>query len=126
MNRRHGLVLACIALLFAACAATPPQPRGPDLSGDWVLTTESPVGMQDSQMTVRQTGTALAGTITGEGGSVSYTGSLNGSAVAFDFTIDVNGSALQLDYTGVVDGDTMNGKTVFGQLGEGVFTAKRK
>jgi hypothetical protein len=126
MNKLRGLILACAALLIAACAATPSQPKGPDLSGEWVLTTESQMGAQEAQMTVRQTGTALAGTIDGQAGSVDYTGSLQGSAVAFDFTINVQGADLKLDYIGIVEGDTMKGKAVFGQFGEGTFTATRK
>lgn len=130
MNKPHGIsrvgFLTVVALLVAACASTPPQPERPDLSGSWVLTTESQMGAQDAQMTVRQTGNALAGTITGQAGPVDYTGALNGSAVAFDFTINVQGTDLKLDYSGTVEGDTMKGKAVFGQFGEGTFTARRK
>jgi hypothetical protein len=118
-----------VATLAAACASTPSQPKqpkGPDLSGEWVLTTESQMGSQDARMTVHQTGNALAGTITGRAGTVDYTGSVTGAAVAFDFTLNVQGSELKLDYIGTVEGDTMMGKAVFGQFGEGTFTAKRK
>lgn len=129
---RNVLRLAAItivATLAAACASTssqPKQPKGSDLSGEWVLTTESQMGAQDAQMTVRQTGNSLAGTITGRAGSVDYTGSVNGAAIAFDFSITVQGTDMKLDYTGTVEGDTMKGKAVFGQFGEGTFTAKRK
>jgi hypothetical protein len=133
MNRLRSVLrlatITIVATLAAACASTSTQtkqPQGPDLSGEWVLTTESQMGAQDARMTVRQTGTALAGTITSKAGSVDYTGAVNGGAVAFDFTITVQGSELKLDYTGTVEGDTMKGKAVFGQFGEGTFTAKRK
>ncbi|MBL8266319.1 hypothetical protein [Steroidobacter sp.] len=122
-------ILACVALLLGACAGTPSQPsqpKGADLSGNWILTTESQMGAQDAAMSVRQTGSALAGTITGQAGSVDYTGSVNGSAVAFDFVINIQGTDLKLDYSGTVEGDTIKGKAVFGQFGEGTFTAKRK
>ncbi|MET0534402.1 MAG: hypothetical protein ABW171_09275 [Steroidobacter sp.] len=123
--------LASIALLVTACVSTPSQPKaskakGADLSGEWVLTTESQVGTEDARMTVRQTGNALAGTITGRAGAVDYTGSVNGVAIEFDFVINMRGTDLKLDYTGTVEGDTMQGKAVFGQFGEGTFTAKRK
>jgi hypothetical protein len=133
MNKLTGMLrvgfVAAVVLLVAACAGTPTQSKGakgPDLSGKWVLTTESQMGAQDAEMTVRQTGNALAGTITGQAGTVDYTGALNGSAVAFDFTINVQGTDLKLDYNGTVEGDTMKGKAVFGQFGEGTFIAKRK
>lgn len=120
------------ASLVAACVSTPSQPgqskesRKPNLSGEWVLTTQSRMGEQDALMTVRQSGSALTGTISSEAGAVDYRGSVNGAAVAFDFTISVQGTDLKLDYRGTVEGDTMKGKAVFGQFGEGTFTAKRK
>lgn len=129
---RRVLRLATVTLaatLLAACASTPSQPKQPkraDLSGEWVLTTESQVGTQDALMTVRQTGRALAGTISGQVGTVDLAGSINGAAVAFNFTLNVHGKDLKLDYTGTVEGDTIKGKAVFGQIGEGTFTAKRK
>lgn len=132
MNKIRAWIIAAVAIVLGACATTPkesPPPAGgsgADLSGNWVLTTESQMGAQDAQMIVRQTGSALAGTITGKNGSVDYKGTLTGAAVAFDFTIHVQGTDLKLDYTGTVQGDTMQGKTVFGQFGEGTFTAKRQ
>lgn len=122
-------MMAALATALGACSTTPsqpPAPQGGDLTGNWVLTTESQMGAQDAQMIVRQTGSALAGTITGQNGSVDYQGKVNGAAVAFDFTINVQGTDLKLDYAGTVQGDTMKGKAVFGQFGEGTFTAKRQ
>ena len=129
MNKIRAWIIAAAAIVLGACSTAPSQPpasTGADLTGNWVLTTESQMGAQDAQMTVRQTGSALAGTITGQAGSVDYQGTVNGAAVAFDFTISVQGTELKLDYTGTVEGDTMKGKAVFGQFGEGTFTAKRQ
>ncbi|MDY6948285.1 MAG: hypothetical protein SXG53_21465 [Pseudomonadota bacterium] len=131
MKKIHAGIVLSAAVLIAACASSrAPQSQtragAADLSGSWVLITESRMGAQEAQMTMRQTGSALAGTITGEAGSVDYTGSVNGAAVAFDFTINVQGADLKLDYSGTVDGDTIKGKAVFGEFGEGSFTAKRR
>lgn len=121
--------LAALAMLVAACSTTPSTPakgKGPDLTGNWVLTTESQMGAQDSEMTVKQAGNAITGTLTSQLGAVDYTGTIEGSDVAFTFNINAQGTDLKLDYTGVVEGDTMKGKAVFGAFGEGTFTAKRK
>jgi hypothetical protein len=130
MNKTRAWIIAAAAIVLGACSITPSQPppasNGADLTGNWVLTTESQMGAQDAQMTVRQTGSALAGTITGQAGSVDYQGTVTGATVAFDFTINVQGTDLKLDYTGTVEGDSMKGKAVFGQFGEGTFTAKRQ
>jgi hypothetical protein len=134
MNKTRAWVAAVLAAVLGACTTTPKQSPPPpppnamtaDLSGTWVLTTRSQMGAQDARMTVRQTGSALAGTITGQSGTVDYKGTVTGATVAFDFTIKVQGTDLKLDYSGTVDGDTMKGKAVFGQFGEGTFTAKRQ
>jgi len=121
------MAVAAAAILIAACSSTPPKPKGPDLSGNWVLTTESQMGAQDADMIVTQTGNALAGKVMSQMGTVDYTGKLEGNAVAFGFMISVQGMDLQIDYSGTVEGnDTMKGKAVFGSFGEGTFTAKRK
>jgi hypothetical protein len=129
MSNIRTLALASITMLVAACSTAPttaPEPKAPDLSGNWVLTTESQMGAQDSDMVVKQTGNAIAGTLTSQMGSVDYTGTVEGDNVAFNFMFNAQGTDLKIDYTGVVDGDTMKGKAVFGSFGEGTFTAKRK
>jgi hypothetical protein len=127
MNKATIWVVAALAMGLAACTTmTPAKPKGGDLSGNWVLTTTSQMGTQDSDMTVKQTGSALAGTLTSQMGSVDYTGNVEGDAIAFTFTIPAGGSDLKCDYSGTIAGDTMQGKAVFGSFGEGTFTAKRK
>ena len=126
MNKATIAIVAALGLLLTACTMAPSTPKAGNLSGDWVLTTTSQMGVQDSEMTVKQTGNALAGTLTSQMGSVGYTGNVDGSAISFTFTIPAGGSDLKCDYTGTVAGDTMQGKAVFGSFGEGTFTAKRK
>jgi hypothetical protein len=127
MNKVKSLMLLGMAMVLAACASTPPAPKGPDLTGDWVLTTESPMGSQDTDMVVKQTGDQLAGTISSQMGTVEYKGTLTGGKdVAFGFSFEAQGMSLQIDYKGIVEGDTMKGTAKFGDFGEGAFTAKRK
>jgi len=130
MKQVRVLMVAAAAVVMAACATTkpaaPPAPKVANLSGEWVVTTTSQMGAQDSDMTVQQTGSAIAGKLTSQMGSVDYTGTVNGSAVAFGFTINAQGTDLKIDYTGTVTGDTMSGKAVFGSFGEGTFIAKKK
>lgn len=129
MNKVRLLVVAAVVLLIAACASprvTPARPIGPDLTGDWIVTTTSQMGAQDSNMTVRQTGNAIAGTLSSQMGSVGYTGTVTGNAVAFAFTINAQGTDLKMDYSGTVEGNTMQGKAIFGSFGEGTFAARRK
>jgi hypothetical protein len=127
MNKVKSLMLLGMAMVLAACASTPPAPKGPNLTGNWVLTTESPMGSQDTDMVVKQTGDQLAGTISSQMGTVEYKGTLTGGKdVAFGFSFEAQGMSMQIDYKGIVDGDTMKGTAKFGDFGEGAFTAKRK
>ncbi len=126
MRKLKALMLVGTAMVLAACASAPPQPKGPDLSGNWVLTTESPMGAQDTDMIVKQDGGQLTGTISSQMGTVDYKGTITGSDVAFGFMFEAQGMSLQIDYKGVVEGDTMKGIAKFGEFGEGNFTAKRK
>lgn len=131
MLRMLGAV-AC--LMLAACAsaptdkaaAAPPAAQVPNLSGAWVLTTTSQMGAQDSEMTVRQDGEAISGTLASSMGTVDYKGTVQGTDVKFNFTIDAQGTSLTLDYSGAVQGDTMSGVAQFGDFGSGTWTAKRK
>jgi len=126
MNKIKALMFVGMTMVLAACASTPPQPKGPDLTGNWVLTTESPMGAQDSDMVVKQEGGQLSGTISTQMGSLDYKGTISGNEVAFGFPFEAQGMSLQIDYKGVVEGDTMKGVAKFGDFGEGSFTAKRK
>jgi hypothetical protein len=128
MKNMKGLICVGLAALLAACASAPPKPQGPDLSGNWILTTETPMGAQDSDMLVKQQGEQLSGTITSQLGSVDYKGTISGGKeVAFGFTIEVQGMTLQLDYQGELeDNDTIKGTAKLGDFGQGGFTAKRK
>jgi hypothetical protein len=128
MNKIKSLMLVGTATVLAACTAMPQKPpQGPDLSGNWVLTTESPMGSQDTDMVVKQAGEQLSGTISTQMGTIEYKGTLTGGKdVAFGFPIQAQGMSLQIDYKGVVDGETMKGTAKFGDFGSGAFTAKRK
>lgn len=114
-------------LALAACSQVPPRTeRVPDLSGNWVLTTISPLGSEDADMTVEQTGRRLAGKLSSSQATVDYTGTVEGDVVQFSFTFQSSGQPIRIDYAGVVNGDAISGKVVFGSLSEGTFTARRK
>ena len=126
MSKLRVVLFATVAVLVAACSSAPPRPKAPDLTGEWVLTTESQMGSQDADMSIRQNGQALTGKLSSQLGTVDYTGTLNGNAVAFGFSMSLGGNDLRLDYSGTVEGDTMKGTASFGGMGEGTFTARRK
>ena len=130
MKLLRTLVLASLAVLVAACSSTPvapPAPKGPDLTGNWVISVTSQMGVQDSELVLQQTGKQLGGTITGQAGSAPITGTVDANAVAFSFTINAQGMELKIDQIGTLQPDgTIAGKAVFGTFGEGTFVARKK
>ena len=138
MNKFRVLLIASVAAVAAACSSTPSKPSAPvappppaapaaaSIAGVWTLTTESPMGAQDSKMTVKQTGKDIAGTLETPMGSVDYTGNLDGNNIKFGFNFSAQGTDLRIDYVGTLEGNVMKGKAVFGTFGEGTFTAKKQ
>ena len=59
-------------------------------------------------------------------GEQQLTGTIKGNDITFGFQASFDGNAVKVTYTGTVDKDTMKGKVVFGDLGEGTFTGKKK
>lgn len=127
MRRLRSALWAGMSVLLGACASSIPQrPVAPDLSGDWMLTTESALGTQVSDMRVRQDGERLSGTISSPMGSMNHAGTLTGKNVAFAFTFVSQGMEVRIHYQGSVDGDTMRGTAKIGDFGEGKFVATRR
>lgn len=121
------LVTACSFMSSSPSAAPPAIPKQPDLSGNWVLTVESPFGSEEFQMTLQQTGNKLSGTVTGKPGSAPYTGVIDGTTVTFSFPINTRGMQLKIDQSGTLEGDSvMKGKSKIGEFAEGKFTARKK
>ena len=130
--------IALVATIAVACSTTPSQTqqpapppppaaaKGPDVSGTWELTVESPMGSRGSDAIFTQTGGTLAGKMVSPRGETPLTGTISGDAVQWGINVNVQGQQLQIDYSGTVTGDTMSGTVVFGSFGDGKFTGKRK
>jgi len=139
MNNVRNLLIGGFAALVAACSTAPSSdvkpaaasalaaPSVADISGNWILTVQSPQGAIDANMSVIQTGSAIKGKLESAMGTVDYTGSVNGKEVKFSYSIEQFGAPAGsiLDYTGTVDGAVMKGNAKFASFGEGEWTAKR-
>ena len=126
--RLAGAFMAVV--LASGCASTttpPPSTRSETvaIAGDWVLSTETPVGSYDSVMKVEQSGTAIAGTLESDRGVNSYTGTIAGNTVKFAFPMESLGPGTKFEYSGTIADGTMTGTASFGQFGAGKFIAKR-
>jgi hypothetical protein len=129
MNLFRPLAVAAFAVL-SACSMMPgkkAEAPKPGVTGNWVLTVESPMGTRDSDAVFTQSGEQLSGKIVSARGEAPLTnGSVKGDAIAFSININAQGTDLQIDYSGTVTGDTMGGTVQFGSFGDGKWTGKRK
>jgi hypothetical protein len=135
------IALAASLVMLAGCVTTsttptpppaaskpvpPPPPAGPNISGSWTLTVESPMGSNESTATFQQNAGALSGKIASDRGETELTGTINNADITFSININVQGQALKIDYTGQVTGDAMTGTVKFGDYGEGKWSGKKK
>jgi len=111
----------------AAMAASAPQAGGANVTGDWNVTVETSAGSGNPSFTFKQEGEKLTGMYKGQLGEGPLTGTVKGADINFTIKVNAQGQDLTIVYTGKVESkDSMKGKVVLGELGEGTFTGKRK
>jgi hypothetical protein len=136
MRTLRVVLVASVAVAAAACSSAPSKPITPtantppaapaaNMAGSWTITTETPMGAQETKLSVAQTGKDIKGTMESPQGSVPITGTADGKEFKFGFDFDAQGTSLRIDYIGTVEGPAMKGKAVFGTFGEGTFTGKK-
>jgi hypothetical protein len=137
MNTFRVLLVAAAASVLAACSsapsktapAAPPPPAAPaiaNIAGNWLMTIESQMGPQDSNLVVNQNGKDITGTLATPMGTQNFAGTFDGKDLKFGFNMSAQGMELRIDFAGTSDGQTMGGKATFGTFGDGTFKAKRQ
>jgi hypothetical protein len=106
-----ALALSALAL-FAA-----------DISGTWSAAVTLDAGSGTATFVFKQSGDAITGTYSGALGSAEVKGTVKGNDVEWSFE---NSDAGKVSYKGTLQGATIKGTVVYGQLGNGTFTAEKK
>jgi hypothetical protein len=120
-GKRRGTVAA------ASAAAAVQNDKPADVAGVWAFTIETANGTGTPTVTFKQDGEKLTGHYSSQLlGERDFTGTIKGNAINFTIDADLQGQAVKVTYSGTVDKDTMKGKVVLGELGEGTFTGKKK
>ena len=124
-GKRRGTVAAAST---AAPAQGEKQAEKVDVTGAWAFTIDTGNGTGTPSVTFKQDGEKLTGHYSSQVlGERDFTGTVKGNAINFTVEADIQGTAVKVVYSGTVDSkDTMKGKVVLGELGEGTFTGKRK
>jgi hypothetical protein len=111
----------------AGAGATAAQDKPADVAGAWQLEIDLGGNAATPGLTLKQDGEKLTGVYSSQLlGEQQVTGNIKGNDITFGFQASFDGNAVKVTYTGTVDKDTMKGKVVFGDLGEGTFTGKKK
>ena len=112
--------LMAIAIIF--CSYTFMFVQAIDVSGKWNMKVETAAGSGTPVFILKQSGETITGTYTGQLGEAPVKGTLKEKDIRLEF----KGGEIAVVYTGTVDGNTMKGKAVFGELGEGTFSGVKE
>lgn len=129
LRASRPLLLALIACLAAAgpTLAQDPEPPAGDLTGEWVLTVESPNGTGTRDAEFEQDGNTLTGTIASTMAAGDLTGTVEGTRVRFTAVVAMDTGDFEIVYQATLEDDMLVDGTVdFGNYGSGTFTGRRK
>ena len=116
-------------LLLGALVALPSSVSAQDidLTGEWVLTVESPNGTGTRQVTFEHDGTELRGTISSSMATGPLEGTVEGDQVHFVAIVAMDTGDFEVTYDArIEDGRLVDGTVDFGDYGFGTFTGRRK
>lgn len=92
--------------------------------GKWNVTVNSPMGAQQSEVTIKTSGAAFAGTMAGRMGTQEISGKVEGDTLTWTTSI-TQPMPLTLEFTVKVSGDDMSGSVKAGAFGSSPLTGKR-
>ncbi len=122
------LASALLALLVSVGALTLPVEAAAqdlDLTGEWVLTVESPNGTGERNLTLVQDGETLSGEIMSPRASGELSGTVEGDQVMFVAVVQMDSGAFEITYIATITDGKMRGTVDFGDYGSGSFTGRR-
>ncbi len=122
---RIRVCLAALLLTLFAFCAFPAQDK-PNVSGEWLLTIDTPNGTFNPTVTFKQDGDKLTGTYKGRFGESKLEGTITGKDLKWTVKMTFQDQSFELAYKGTVDGDSMKGTVEMGEMGSADWTGKRK
>ncbi|MEO5998611.1 MAG: hypothetical protein ABIN89_17750 [Chitinophagaceae bacterium] len=116
------LIISLTAIAILLNSSVSIQAQAIDVSGKWNMKVESPAGTGSPVFVLKQSKDSISGTYAGQLGEAAVKGTIKDKEIRLEF----KGGEVACVYTGTVDGNTMKGKAVFGDLGEGTFTGMKE
>lgn len=123
-TRAGFLKLTIVLLLISGIGLTKElQAQTSNISGTWILKVKTDQGNGKPRFILKQENdTLITGSYKGDFGEAPVVGVVRGNAFNFKYTI----RAVTVSYIGTYTKNRMQGKSIYGTLGEGHFTGKRK
>ena len=122
MKRMFCALCTLVCTLVLTVSATA---QSPDVSGNWEVTINSPQGARTGQLSLKQEGEKLTGTIKSRMGETPLDGSVKGKEIKFKYTVKFQEQDFTITLSGNIDGDALKGDADFGGLAQGDWNAKR-
>jgi len=117
--RTSSLVLVVVLLAgsFAAAQAS--------VTGKWKLNFQTDQGAVDADLTLKQDGEKVTGSLTSPQGEAPLEGTYKGGKLVLSLSVDAGGQALTITFDGALEKDTLKGNVDFGGFGSATWTATR-
>jgi hypothetical protein len=117
--RTSSLVLAVVLLAASFAAAQA------GVTGTWKLNFQTEQGAVDADMTLKQDGEKVTGTLDSPQGQAPLEGTYKGGKLVLSLSVDAGGQALTITFDGALEKDTLKGNVDFGGFGSATWTATR-
>jgi hypothetical protein len=96
------------------------------VDGAYKIEIDTPMGKQESKLTLKTAGNKLSGSIDSPFGAVEFKdGTAKGGDISWSMEINSPMGNMKLDYEGKVAGDAISGEVKAGDFGTSPFTGKR-
>jgi len=96
------------------------------VDGTYKIEIDTPMGKQESTLTLKAAGDKLSGSMESMFGKMDFSGgSVKGDTVAFSMKISGPMGDMKLDYSGKVSGNEISGSVKAGDFGSSPFKGKK-
>jgi len=96
------------------------------VDGNYKIEIDTPMGKQESTLTLKTAGDKLSGTMESMFGKIDFSGgTVKGDAIAWNMEISSPMGNMKLEYSGKVSGSEISGQVKAGDFGTSPFKGKR-
>jgi hypothetical protein len=95
------------------------------IDGTYKIEIDSPMGKQETKLTLKAKGTVLTGSSESSMGISTFTGKVNGDQVTWDSEINGPMGIMALSYSGKIKGNDFSGEVKAGNFGTYPFKGKK-